>query len=114
MTAGNVQRAHDLMRLQWDYMLNKNESTHSTFWEGYNADGTFNPFDSGTIYMSNAHGWSTGPASALTAHTVGIRALTLGGLRYVVAPNFGDLSHCQGRLSFGPMRYVDVAWRLEG
>merc|ERR1712151_464332 len=64
--------------------------------------------------MSNAHGWSTGPASALTAHTVGIRALTPGGLQYVVAPHFGDLSHCQGRLSFRPFQYVDVAWSVDG
>ena len=32
MAAGQADRAHDLMRLEWGYMLSKPESTHSTFW----------------------------------------------------------------------------------
>lgn len=109
MAAGQVARAHALIRLQWGYMLESNRSTHSTFWEGYNADGSFN-FQG--IYMSNAHGWATGPASALTMHTVGIQALEVGGSTYSVAPLFGDLDHCRGRLSFGRHRYVDAAWSM--
>ena len=35
MAAGQTDRAHDLIRLQWGYMINKPESTQSTFWEGY-------------------------------------------------------------------------------
>lgn len=39
--AGNATTAHDLIRLEWGYMLSKPESTGSSFWEGYNKDGSF-------------------------------------------------------------------------
>jgi hypothetical protein len=106
---GNASRAHELMRLQWGYMLGKPESTQSTFWEGFNADGSFN-FQG--IYMSNAHSWASGPAAALTAYTLGLRATSVGGARYTVAPRFGGLAHCRGRLSFGRGRHVDAAWNV--
>ena len=105
MAAGEPERAHDLIRLQWGYMLNKPESTRSTFWEGYNADGTF-AYEG--IYMSNAHGWATGPAAALTAGTLGVR-LGRGNdpVKYVIEPLFGELAHCQGRFA-----NVSVAWSV--
>ena len=73
--AGQNSRAQDLIRLMWGYMLNKAESTQSTFWEGYYSNGSF-AYQG--IYMSNAHGWATGPASALSFYTLGIRPLSLG------------------------------------
>jgi hypothetical protein len=113
MAAGDAQRAHDLIRLQWGYMLNKPESVRSTFWEGYNADGSFN-FKG--IYMSNAHGWATGPAAALTFGTLGIKRRPAAGpggaFAFVVAPLFGDLEHCQGRLAFAPGAHVGAAWNV--
>ena len=39
--AGNGVRALQLLTLQWGYMLHSPHSTNSTFWEGYNNDGTF-------------------------------------------------------------------------
>jgi len=105
--AGNVDRALDLVRLQWGYMLNSPTSTESTFWEGYNRDGTFN-FKG--IYMSNAHGWSTGAAEMLSTQVLGLSALSPGGHRFAVRPRVGSLRHCQGRLTFGGS-HVDVAWR---
>jgi hypothetical protein len=104
MAAGEAARAHDLIRLQWGYMLNKPESTQSTFWEGYNADGTFN-YDG--IYMSNAHGWATGPAAALTAGTLGLRLNADAESTYVIEPLFGELAHCRGRFA-----NVSVAWSV--
>ena len=110
MAAGNAERAHDMIRLQWGYMLAKPEGTRSTFWEGYNADGSFN--FQGT-YMSNAHGWATGPAAALTMYTLGVRASNAGGRgAFTVAPQFGGLAHCQGRLAFAPGAYVGVMWNV--
>ena len=58
MSAGNSTRALQLIRLQWGYMLNYPNSTGSSFWEGFHSDGTFAYKG---IYMSNAHGWATGP-----------------------------------------------------
>jgi hypothetical protein len=49
----------DLIKRQWGYMLNQQNSTQSTFWEGYQADGQF-AFQG--IYMSHSHGWAAGPA----------------------------------------------------
>ena len=51
------------------FMLGNENGTNSTFWEHYRTDGTFD----GGAYMSNAHGWATGPAAALTFNTLGIR-----------------------------------------
>jgi hypothetical protein len=41
-SAGQGKRAVELIRLQWGYMLTSKISTESTFWEGYNVDGSFN------------------------------------------------------------------------
>jgi hypothetical protein len=112
MAAGQVDRAHELMKLQWGYMLDHPQGTESTFWEGYNKDGSF-AYQG--IYMSNAHGWATGPAAALTFNTLGVRAAgndAGGEAAWVVRPQFGDLSHCGGRLGFAPGAFVGVAWNV--
>lgn len=108
MAAGRASRAHALMRLQWGYQLAKPESTQSTFWEGYHKDGSF-AFQG--IYMSNAHGWATGPAAALSFGTLGLRPLAPGGAEFAFAPSFGGLTFCRGRLSFGA-GFVDAAWNV--
>lgn len=132
--AGEGPRALDLVRLQWGYMINSPTSTQSTFWEGYNADGTFN-FQG--IYMSNAHGWGAGPGGALTHNVLGIRADLAQtsvqimeerhGLRmssststpmattptaFVIAPQPSGLEWCLGRLSFADDHAVDVRWNV--
>lgn len=124
MAGGEVARAHDLMRLQWGYMLNHTESTQSTFWEGYHRDGTF-AYQG--IYMSNAHGWATGPAGALTSTTLGITQAqddvtttrgvamaTNASVRFVVHPHPADLTFCSGTRTFlgvhGHKVRVHAAW----
>jgi hypothetical protein len=119
MAAGQADRAHALMRLQWGYMLGKKQGTESTFWEGYRKDGSF-AYQG--IYMSNAHGWATGPAAALSFHTLGIRpappappataAAAAGAFAYTVAPRFGTLEHCRGRLAFAAQAFVEAAWTV--
>ena len=108
MAAGRADRSHALMRLQWGYQLLNPESTQSTFWEGYRRNGSF-AFRG--IYMSNAHGWATGPATALTFHTLGLRPLAPSGAQFAFAPSFGGLAFCQGRLHFGA-GFVDAAWNV--
>ena len=112
MAAGRAERAHALMRLQWGYMLNKPEGTRSTFWEGYNQDGSF-AYQG--IYMSNAHGWATGPAAALTFNTLGVRPASpsASGPAYVVAPQFGGLKRCSGKLAFDATSFVQVEWAVD-
>jgi hypothetical protein len=105
LRAGDTTQALDLMRREWGYMLNSPLGTGSTFWEGYLANGQFGY---GGAYMSNAHGWATGPTSALTFYVLGIRPTTIAG-GYDIAPQSGDLSSARGSLKtpFGDIR---LAW----
>jgi len=109
--AGRADLAVELIKRQWGYMLNHENSTQSTFWEGYQADGQY-AFQG--IYMSHAHGWAAGPAAALSFHILGLRpdstwepAETS---KYIVTPQFGGLTYCEGSLHFGHGR-VHVTWR---
>ena len=116
-----------MIKRSWGYMLEHPNSTQSTFWEGYHKDGSF---AYQTIYMSHAHGWATGPAAALSHNVLGIRPLPpklsksiSGGVAgsdddnrrlqhsYVVSPSPGDLSFCEGSLSFGNGR-VELHWQV--
>ena len=101
LAAGDTTQALDLMRREWGYMLNSPLGTGSTFWEGYLANGQFGY---GGAYMSNAHGWATGPTSALTFYVLGIRPTTIQG-GYDIAPQTGDLSSAQGSLQHAVRRH---------
>jgi hypothetical protein len=107
--AGEGERGIALIKRQWGYMLGNVNSTQSTFWEGYSSDGTFNY---NGIYMSHAHGWATGPTSAITFYTLGIIPVSPAGLRYRVTPLPSGLSSSQGQLSLDSTggRYVKVQW----
>jgi hypothetical protein len=104
--ANDDQAGLDLIRLEWGYMLNSPNGTHSTFWEGYLADGSF---DYGGAYMSHAHGWATGATSALTYFVLGVAPEATRGIDYHVIPHPGDLNRAAGRLTLagGP---VEVSW----
>ena len=96
-------------------MLSNTNSTQSTYWEGYNADGTFN---FGGIYMSNSHGWATGVATALSRNVLGLRGVvgSPAALDYIVEPRPGDLEHCTGRLPVGGEgqgQHVEVSWAFQ-
>lgn len=106
--ANDDEAALELIRLEWGYMLNSPIGTNSTFWEGYLADGSF---DYGGSYMSLAHGWATGPTSALTYYVLGIAPETAG-LDYHVIPHPGDLTRVAGRLTL-PGGAVEVLWKRE-
>ena len=117
--AGDDQTALDLIRLEWGYMLGSPLGTGSTFWEGYLADGTLEPSTPNGIgwypppytgaYMSLAHGWSTGPTSALTLYVLGVSPSLSGGVTYRMIPHPGDLTHAEGKvmMSNGP---VSASW----
>jgi hypothetical protein len=70
MAAGDSEAALKVIRAQWGYMLNNANSTQSTFWEGYQADGQY---AFGGIYMSHAHGWAAGAGSALSNYLLGLQ-----------------------------------------
>lgn len=112
--AGDDQAGLDLIRLEWGYMLNNPFGTKSTFWEGYMANGTFQESDlsSGPLggqNISHAHGWATGPTSALTFYVLGIAQEASGGATYHMIPHPGDLTHAEGRLVL-PSGPLSASW----
>jgi hypothetical protein len=104
--ANDDQAGLDLMRLEWGYMLGSTMGTNSTFWEGYLADGSF---DYQGNYMSNAHGWATGPTSALTYFVLGVAPEAAVGLQYHLIPHPGDLKEVAGRLTI-PKGSIEASW----
>ncbi|MCL2730197.1 MAG: discoidin domain-containing protein [Actinomycetia bacterium] len=105
LEAGDATRALDLMRREWGYMLDSPLGTGSTFWEGYLANGQFGY---GGAYMSAAHGWATGPTSALTFYVLGIRPQSITG-GYALRPQPGDLASAQGSLKT-PLGDIRLSW----
>ncbi|GIC94338.1 putative alpha-L-rhamnosidase A [Aspergillus udagawae] len=90
--ADQPQRALDLIRRQWGFMLDDPRMTQSTFIEGYSTDGSLHyaPY-SNDARISHAHGWATGPTSALMFYAAGLRVVGAAGARWVFAPQPGDL-----------------------
>ncbi|MET8764716.1 trehalase family glycosidase [Lentzea sp. NPDC004782] len=103
LMAGNDTDALALMRREWGYMLNSPNGTNSTFWESFFFDGS--PYyDS---YMSAAHGWATGPTSALTFFVLGLNPGDA--THYDFVPHLGDLTHVEGNITT-PKGAVKGSW----
>jgi hypothetical protein len=105
LVAGDDTSALAMIRREWGYMLTTPTGTNSTFWEGFQYDGTF---DYGGQYMSLAHGWGTGPTSALTFFVLGLTPTTAGG-QYSFVPHAGDLTHVEGDITT-PQGPVTASW----
>ena len=90
--AGNTTALLELCRIQWGFMLDDPRMTNSTFIEGYSTDGELHyaPY-SNDPRVSHAHGWSTGPTSALTFYVAGVQILEAGGYKWRIAPRLGGL-----------------------
>lgn len=93
------------IRRTWGYMLDSPIGTKSTFWEGIDPQGGF-PY--GGAFMSLAHGWSTGPTSALTFYVLGLSPEPDPG-RYRFVPHPGDLTSVEGRITM-PQGSVGASW----
>jgi Bacterial alpha-L-rhamnosidase 6 hairpin glycosidase domain len=105
--AGDDATALSLIRLQWGYMLSSPNGTASTFWEGYLQDGTF---DYDPPFMSLAHGWATGPTSALTNYVAGIGPELSSTVPFYVIPHPGDLTQVSATVSL-PAGAVSISWK---
>ncbi|KAJ5500354.1 Bacterial alpha-L-rhamnosidase [Penicillium expansum] len=93
-------RALELIRRSWGWYINNPNGTESTVIEGYLQNGTFGyRMDRGygydPSYVSHAHGWSSGPTSALTEYVVGLSVVSPLGLTWKIAPQFGDLEFAE-------------------
>jgi hypothetical protein len=61
--------------------------------------------------MSNAHGWATGPVSALSFAILGVSPSDYSTRAWSVQPCPGDLLHAEGQLLLdGKYGYVKVSW----
>ncbi|KAJ5748250.1 uncharacterized protein N7511_009946 [Penicillium nucicola] len=97
---GKPERALDLIRRSWGWYINNPNGTESTVIEGYLRNGTFGyRMDRGygfdPSYVSHAHGWSSGPTSALTEFVVGLRVTSPLGATWKIEPQFGDLQFAE-------------------
>ncbi|KAJ5130837.1 Alpha-L-rhamnosidase B [Penicillium bovifimosum] len=93
-------RALELIRRSWGWYINNPNGTESTVIEGYLRNGTFGyRMDRGygfdPSYVSHAHGWSSGPTSALTEYIVGLSVVSPLGETWKIAPQFGDLEFAE-------------------
>ncbi|KAJ5646215.1 hypothetical protein N7490_002587 [Penicillium lividum] len=96
----NPSRALDLIRRSWGWYINNENGTESTVIEGYLVNGTFGYRSSrgygyDASYVSHAHGWSSGPTSALTNYIVGLSVTSQLGLTWDISPQFGDLEYAE-------------------
>jgi Bacterial alpha-L-rhamnosidase 6 hairpin glycosidase domain len=112
--AGYDKRGLDMIRMMWGYMLSSPNGPQSTFWESFTTDGGFGSNGNGPApsdsFTSLAHGWGTGPTSALTFFVLGVAPDSVLGQTYHVTPHPGDLRHVEGRLTLAPGKLVQVTY----
>lgn len=101
LTAGQTQRALELIRTSWGWYLRNPNGSESTVVEGYLTNGTFGyrwnrGYGNDFSYVSHSHGWSSGPTSALTEFVLGLSVTGRVGGTWQFAPQFGDLESAEG------------------
>ncbi|KAI9167968.1 hypothetical protein HJFPF1_04111 [Paramyrothecium foliicola] len=101
--AENPTRALKLLRRLWGYMVEGSPETMtgSTLIEGMAANGSlYYRSEAGyrydAAYTSHAHCWSAGPSIALISGILGLRVTDLGGRKWEMRPQLGDLKNVQG------------------
>ncbi|KAH7903102.1 Six-hairpin glycosidase-like protein [Hygrophoropsis aurantiaca] len=115
--AGNGSRALDLIRKEWGYIHYTNLSVHSTFLEGFTANGSLGyrgaaGYDYDDSYTSHSHGWSTGPTPALSFYLIGLQVTSPKGATWRVAPVLSGLTAAEGGYET-PLGWFGVKWSLE-
>ncbi|TDL26847.1 Six-hairpin glycosidase [Rickenella mellea] len=112
--SGNDARAMDLIRREWGYMLYTNLSVQSSLLEGFTANGSlsyrsYRGYSYDPAYTSHAHGWSSGPTSALTYFVLGLQVTSPKGQTWTVAPHLSGLPEAQGGFET-PLGTYNVSW----
>lgn len=113
---GQANRALDLIRRSWGWYLNNANGTGSTVIEGYLTNGSFayrnyRGYDYDASYVSHAHGWSSGPTSALTNYILGLEITGRLGSEWRLAPQFGDLTEVEGGFTTGLGKF-QASWKV--
>ncbi|KAI0334220.1 Six-hairpin glycosidase [Cubamyces sp. BRFM 1775] len=115
--SGNDDRAMGLLHREWGYMLYTNLSVQSTLLEGFTANGSlsyrsYRGYNYDPSYTSHAHGWSSGPTSALTYYVLGLTVTSPQGRTWSVAPHTSGLSGVEGGFTT-PLGWYGVKWSLQ-
>jgi alpha-L-rhamnosidase len=111
--AGDTSGAFSLLDREWGQMVAGDPG--GVLWEVMGPDGTVHtPGINGTGdgATSMAHGWSTGPTSALSQYVLGITPDSPGYQTWSVVPQPGQLTWAQGRAPT-PHGALSVAWSHE-
>lgn len=83
----------------------RTQSTSYRYYDGYDDDAA---------YTSHAHGWSSGPTSALTFYVAGLTVTAPQGKNWALAPHVGGpMNNAQGGFSTG-LGWFGVSWELVG
>ncbi|KAK0451160.1 Six-hairpin glycosidase [Desarmillaria tabescens] len=116
--AGQDNRALDLLRREWEYMLYTNMSVQSTLLEGFTANGSLGylssrGYDYDASYTSHAHGWSSGPTSALTFYVLGLTITSPQGATWSANPHVnGGLPGAEGGFETS-LGWFGIRWQLQ-
>ncbi len=124
----------DLLRREWGYMLYTNLSVQSTLLEGFTANGSLGyvvvslfsyltnlnlryqasrGYNYDPSYTSHAHGWSSGPTSALTFYILGLTVTSPRGATWSVNPHInGGLPGAEGGFETS-LGWFGVRWALQ-
>jgi alpha-L-rhamnosidase len=100
--AGDTAGALQLLADEWGPMTTGPDG--GTLWEKETTAGTL-----GSGSTSLAHGWSTGPTSALTAYVLGVTPASPGYASWRVDPQPGDLAWAEGAVPT-PQGEITVKW----
>lgn len=69
-------------------------------------------YDFDYSYTSHAHGWSTGPTSALTYYVLGLQVVTPQGSSWELAPHLSGLSAAEGGFTTS-LGWFGASWATE-
>lgn len=101
---GDTKGALALISTLWGNMIVAGDYYTGTTWEALNATGQ--PVSSQT---SLAHGWSSGPTSALSRYVLGVRPYAPGYKQWLVKPQVGGLTWAVGEAPT-PYGAIAVKW----
>jgi hypothetical protein len=112
--AGQSQRALNLTRTLWSYLLDSPLMTGSTLAEGLSANGSLYyrgnaGYKNDAAYTSLSHGWSSGPTIALSQYVAGLEVV--GWKKWRFKPMVGDLRSVTSGFE-GPLGTFAVEWRV--
>ena len=108
---GDADGALALIRKVWGHMRKGSAYYSGATWEALAPDGTPATRESaGGTFQSLAHGWGSGPTTALSKYVLGARPIQPGYKTWLIEPQPGDLTWAEGRIPtpYGP---ISVKWK---